>query len=92
MHFGGSVVARDAPDVLALQTSEQGAIRSWKSEKTRWFRPVKNLNDYCTLGRTGLKISPLGLGVMTYGWRSAGSPRGFVNSIVLCTTTTGSLK
>jgi aryl-alcohol dehydrogenase-like predicted oxidoreductase len=29
---------------------------------------VKNLNDYCTLGRTGLKVSPLGLGVMTYGW------------------------
>ncbi|HEU0276084.1 MAG TPA: aldo/keto reductase [Candidatus Udaeobacter sp.] len=29
---------------------------------------MKNLNDYCTLGRTGLKVSPLGLGVMTYGW------------------------
>jgi aryl-alcohol dehydrogenase-like predicted oxidoreductase len=26
------------------------------------------MNDYRTLGRTGLKVSPLGLGVMTYGW------------------------
>jgi aryl-alcohol dehydrogenase-like predicted oxidoreductase len=29
---------------------------------------MKQLNDYRTLGRTGLKVSPLGLGVMTYGW------------------------
>ena len=29
---------------------------------------MKHLNDYLTLGRTGLKVSPLGLGVMTYGW------------------------
>jgi aryl-alcohol dehydrogenase-like predicted oxidoreductase len=26
------------------------------------------MNDYRTLGRTGLRVSPLGLGVMTYGW------------------------
>ncbi|MFZ5875685.1 MAG: aldo/keto reductase [Nitrospirota bacterium] len=26
------------------------------------------MNEYRTLGRTGLKVSPLGLGVMTYGW------------------------
>ena len=29
---------------------------------------MKQLNQYRTLGRTGLKVSPLGLGVMTYGW------------------------
>ena len=29
---------------------------------------MKQLNHYRTLGRTGLKVSPLGLGVMTYGW------------------------
>jgi aryl-alcohol dehydrogenase-like predicted oxidoreductase len=26
------------------------------------------VNDFRTLGRTGLKVSPLGMGVMTYGW------------------------
>ncbi|HEX7080565.1 MAG TPA: aldo/keto reductase [Gammaproteobacteria bacterium] len=26
------------------------------------------MNDFRTLGRTGLKVSPLGMGVMTYGW------------------------
>ena len=26
------------------------------------------MKEYRTLGRTGLKVSPLGLGVMTYGW------------------------
>jgi hypothetical protein len=26
------------------------------------------MNDYRTLGCTGLRVSPLGLGVMTYGW------------------------
>ncbi len=26
------------------------------------------MDEYRTLGRTGLKVSPLGLGVMTYGW------------------------
>ncbi|HYO79457.1 MAG TPA: aldo/keto reductase [Thermoanaerobaculia bacterium] len=26
------------------------------------------LTDYRTLGKTGLKVSPLGLGVMTFGW------------------------
>jgi aryl-alcohol dehydrogenase-like predicted oxidoreductase len=29
---------------------------------------MERMNDYRTLGRTGLKVSPLGLGVMTYGW------------------------
>jgi aryl-alcohol dehydrogenase-like predicted oxidoreductase len=29
---------------------------------------MKDLKQYRTLGRTGLKVSPLGLGVMTYGW------------------------
>lgn len=28
----------------------------------------EQLKEYRTLGRTGLKVSPLGLGVMTYGW------------------------
>jgi hypothetical protein len=31
-------------------------------------RTMKLMNEYRTLGRTGLKVSPLGLGVMTYGW------------------------
>src|SRR4051812_7735325 len=26
------------------------------------------INQFRTLGRTGLRVSPLGLGVMTYGW------------------------
>jgi aryl-alcohol dehydrogenase-like predicted oxidoreductase len=29
---------------------------------------LQRMDDYRTLGRTGLKVSPLGLGVMTYGW------------------------
>jgi aryl-alcohol dehydrogenase-like predicted oxidoreductase len=29
---------------------------------------MERMNDYRTLGRTGLRVSPLGLGVMTYGW------------------------
>ncbi len=29
---------------------------------------MEPMKDYRTLGRTGLKVSPLGLGVMTYGW------------------------
>ena len=29
---------------------------------------MERMNDYRTLGRTGLKVSPVGLGVMTYGW------------------------
>jgi aryl-alcohol dehydrogenase-like predicted oxidoreductase len=29
---------------------------------------MERMIDYRTLGRTGLKVSPLGLGVMTYGW------------------------
>src|SRR5262249_44717841 len=29
---------------------------------------MPSLTDYRTLGRTGLKVSPAGLGVMTYGW------------------------
>jgi hypothetical protein len=29
---------------------------------------MERMNEYRTLGRTGLKVSPLGLGVMTYGW------------------------
>ena len=29
---------------------------------------ANQMNNYRTLGRTGLKVSPLGLGVMTYGW------------------------
>jgi aryl-alcohol dehydrogenase-like predicted oxidoreductase len=29
---------------------------------------MQHLKGYRTLGRTGLKVSPLGLGVMTYGW------------------------
>jgi aryl-alcohol dehydrogenase-like predicted oxidoreductase len=29
---------------------------------------VTRFTEYRTLGRTGLKVSPLGLGVMTYGW------------------------
>jgi aryl-alcohol dehydrogenase-like predicted oxidoreductase len=29
---------------------------------------LQRMDDYHTLGRTGLEISPLGLGVMTYGW------------------------
>ncbi len=29
---------------------------------------VTRIDHYRTLGRTGLKVSPLGLGVMTYGW------------------------
>jgi aryl-alcohol dehydrogenase-like predicted oxidoreductase len=29
---------------------------------------MKQLRDYRMLGRTGLKVSPLGLGVMSYGW------------------------
>jgi aryl-alcohol dehydrogenase-like predicted oxidoreductase len=29
---------------------------------------MMHMNEYRTLGRTGLKVSPLGLGVMTYGW------------------------
>lgn len=29
---------------------------------------MERMNDYRTLGRTGLKVSPLGLGVMSYGW------------------------
>lgn len=29
---------------------------------------LQKMDDYRTLGRTGLKVSPLGLGVMTYGW------------------------
>jgi aryl-alcohol dehydrogenase-like predicted oxidoreductase len=29
---------------------------------------VTRFAEYRTLGRTGLKVSPLGLGVMTYGW------------------------
>ena len=29
---------------------------------------MKQMRDYRTLGRAGLKVSPLGLGVMTYGW------------------------
>src|SRR5436190_24306967 len=28
----------------------------------------EQLKEYRALGRTGLKVSPLGLGVMTYGW------------------------
>src|ERR1044071_8486881 len=32
------------------------------------MQKMKSLNHYQTLGRTGLKVSPLGLGVMTYGW------------------------
>jgi aryl-alcohol dehydrogenase-like predicted oxidoreductase len=29
---------------------------------------MERMHEYRTLGRTGLKVSPLGLGVMTYGW------------------------
>jgi aryl-alcohol dehydrogenase-like predicted oxidoreductase len=29
---------------------------------------TQRMDEYRTLGRTGLKVSPLGLGVMTYGW------------------------
>jgi aryl-alcohol dehydrogenase-like predicted oxidoreductase len=29
---------------------------------------TQTLNDYRTLGRTGLRVSRRGLGVMTYGW------------------------
>ncbi len=29
---------------------------------------MKKMNDYRTLGKTGLKVSPLALGVMTFGW------------------------
>jgi len=29
---------------------------------------MERMNDYRTLGCTGLKVSPLGLGMMTYGW------------------------
>ncbi|HET8761632.1 MAG TPA: aldo/keto reductase [Nitrospiria bacterium] len=29
---------------------------------------MERMNEYRTLGRTGLRVSPLGLGVMTYGW------------------------
>lgn len=29
---------------------------------------VQRMHEYRTSGRTGLKVSPLGLGVMTYGW------------------------
>ena len=29
---------------------------------------ARTLNDYRTLGRTGLRVSRFGLGVMTYGW------------------------
>lgn len=29
---------------------------------------MERIDDYRTLGRTGLKVAPIGLGVMTYGW------------------------
>jgi aryl-alcohol dehydrogenase-like predicted oxidoreductase len=29
---------------------------------------MERMTEYRTLGRTGLRVSPLGLGVMTYGW------------------------
>src|SRR5271154_2285985 len=29
---------------------------------------MNQMKDYKTLGRTGLKVSPLALGVMTFGW------------------------
>lgn len=29
---------------------------------------AQRMDEYRTLGRSGLKVSPLGLGVMTYGW------------------------
>lgn len=29
---------------------------------------MKQMNEYRTLGKTGLKVSPLALGVMTFGW------------------------
>ena len=29
---------------------------------------MEAMNEYRTLGRTGLRVPPLGLGVMTYGW------------------------
>ena len=31
---------------------------------------MEKMNSYRTLGRTGLRVSPIGLGVMTYGWGS----------------------
>jgi aryl-alcohol dehydrogenase-like predicted oxidoreductase len=31
-------------------------------------KAMTRIDDYRTLGRTGLNVSPLGLGVMTYGW------------------------
>jgi aryl-alcohol dehydrogenase-like predicted oxidoreductase len=35
---------------------------------------MDSMKDYRTLGRTGLKVSPLGLGVMTYGWGADKGP------------------
>jgi aryl-alcohol dehydrogenase-like predicted oxidoreductase len=35
---------------------------------------VTRIEGYRTLGRTGLKVAPLGLGVMTYGWGAEKQP------------------
>ena len=35
---------------------------------------MTGMNEYRTLGRTGLKVSPLALGAMTFGWGSEKAP------------------